>query len=118
MGYLYTAIGFSIGGVIAWGLKGFQKKIDFIYSVCAGLTLGLLSFEIEPEAIELGNWIIFILGFLVGIILFEVAHKILKVLLGTTMGQDKSFSLQTGILLVLSILTHYQRLFLLTQRVK
>lgn len=34
MGYLYTAIGFSIGGGIAWGIKGFQKKIDFIYSVC------------------------------------------------------------------------------------
>jgi len=106
MGYLYTAIGFSIGGGIAWGIKGFQKKIDFIYSVCAGLTIGLLSFEIAPEAIELGNWITFILGFLVGIIMFEVAHKILKILLGTTISQDKSFSLQTGILLILSISFH------------
>lgn len=97
---------FSLGGVIAWGIKGFQKKIDFIYSVCAGLTLGLLSFEIAPEAIELGNWITFITGFFVGIILFEVAHKTLKILIGTTNGSDKSFSLQTGILLILSISFH------------
>ena len=106
MGYLYTAIGFAIGGVIAWGIKGFQKKIDFIYSVCAGLTLGLLSFEIAPEAIELGNWGTFILGFFVGIILFEVVHKILKIIFGTAMGPGKVFSLQTGILLILSISVH------------
>lgn len=106
VGYLCTAIGFSLGGVIAWGIKGFQKKIDFIYSVCAGLTLGILSFELAPEAIELGNWIIFILGFLVGILLFEATHKILEILFRTTMGQEKSFSLQTGILLILSISFH------------
>lgn len=106
VGYLYTAIGFSIGGVMAWSIKGFQKKIDLIYSVCAGLTLGLLSFEIAPEAIELGNWITFVLGFLVGVILFEVLHKVLKFLFRTTLKQDKSFSLQTGILLILSISFH------------
>lgn len=106
VGYLYTAIGFSIGGIIAWSIKGFQNKTDFIYSVCAGLTLGILSFEIAPEAIELGNWITFILGFFVGIILFEVAHKTLKILFRTTIGQDKSFSIQTGILLILGISFH------------
>ncbi|MFJ7827425.1 ZIP family metal transporter [Psychrobacillus sp. NPDC096623] len=106
IGYLCTAIGFSIGGVIAWSINGFQKKTDFIYSVCVGLTLGVLSFEIVPEAIELGNWITFILGFFVGIILFEAAHKTLKILFGTTTGQNKSFSIQTGILLILSISFH------------
>lgn len=106
VGYLCTAIGLSIGGVIAWSIQGFEKKTDFIYSVCAGLTLGILSFEIAPEAIELGNWITFILGFFVGIILFEAAHKTLKIIFGKTMSQDKRFSLQTGILLILSISFH------------
>lgn len=106
VGYLCTAIGFSIGGVIAWSINSYRKKTDFIYSICVGLTLGVLSFEIAPEAIELGNWITFILGFFVGIILFETAHKTLRILFGTTMGQGKSFSLQMGILLFLSIAFH------------
>lgn len=106
IGYLYTAIGFSIGGIIAWGIRGIQKKIDIIYSICAGLTLGLLSFEIAPEAIDLGNWITFILGFLVGVMLFEITHKVLKTIFRLTKSTDKSFSLQTGILLVLSISFH------------
>lgn len=106
VGYLCTAIGFSIGGVIAWSIKGLQKKSDVIYSACTGLTLGILSFELAPEAIELGNWIIFILGFLGGVLLFEGGHKALKILFRTKMGQGKSFSFHTGILLILSISFH------------
>lgn len=106
IGYVYTAIGFSLGGIIAWGIKGIQKKIDTIYSICSGLTLGLLSFEIAPEAIILGNWTTFILGFLVGAILFEITHSVLKTLFRATKKTDKSFSLQTGILLVPSISFH------------
>ncbi|MBK3495281.1 ZIP family metal transporter [Viridibacillus sp. YIM B01967] len=106
IGYLYTAVGFSIGGVIAWVLKGFQKKIDIIYSICAGLTLGLISFEIAPEAIVLGNWLTFILGFIVGVILFKILHKTLAIFIGATKNHVKNFSLQTGILLMLSIAIH------------
>ena len=106
VGYLCTAIGFSIGGIIAWCIKGFQRKTDLIYSVCVGLTHGILSFEIVPEAIELGSWLTFILGFFVGILIFEAAHKIMKIFFGTTMVQDKNFSFQTGILLILSISIH------------
>lgn len=105
MGYIYTALGFSIGGVIAWALRGVQRKIDTIYSICAGLILGLLSFEVAPEAINLGNWITFFVGFVIGVILFKITHKILKNLFGTFKGKD-NFSLQTGILLFLSISFH------------
>lgn len=106
VGYFYTALGFSIGGFIAWILKGFQKKIYIIYSICAGLILGLLSFEIAPEAIELGNWIIFSFGFFVGVIIFKLMHKASKALLAT-IGSDKHLSLHTGILLILGISIDY-----------
>lgn len=106
IGYLCTAMGFSIGGYIAWSTKGFQHKTDFVYSVCAGLTLGILSFEIAPEAIELGNWITFIFGFVVGILLFEAAHIILTTLLGKTADQRKGLPPKVGILLLLSISFH------------
>ncbi|MGE7625438.1 ZIP family metal transporter [Viridibacillus sp. NPDC096237] len=106
IGYVYTVIGFSAGGVIAWILRGVQKKIDIIYGICAGLTLGLLSFEITPEAIILGNWITFIFGFLTGVVLFQIAHKVLHVLFGATKNHVKNGALKTGILLMLSITFH------------
>ncbi|MEK4760409.1 ZIP family metal transporter [Viridibacillus sp. FSL E2-0187] len=106
IGYVYTVGGFSLGGIIAWILKGVQKKIDITYGICAGLTLGLLSFEIAPEAIILGSWITFILGFFSGVILFQIAHKVLHVLFGATKNHGKNGALQTGILLVLSITFH------------
>ncbi|MGG0678933.1 ZIP family metal transporter [Micromonospora provocatoris] len=103
---MYTVVGFSAGGVIAWILRGVQKKIDIIYGICAGLTLGLLSFEIAPEAIILGNWITFILGFLAGVVLFQIAHKFLHILFGATKNHVKNGALKTGILLMLSITFH------------
>ncbi|MDX1805417.1 MAG: ZIP family metal transporter [Paenisporosarcina sp.] len=106
VGYLSTATGFGIGGVIAWMLKGFQNRIDILYSICAGSLLGMLSFEIAPEALELGNWITFITGFLVGVILFNFVHSITNIFLGSIKDRRKQSYFHSGILLVLSISFH------------
>lgn len=105
VGYLSTSLGFSIGGIIAWLLRGVQRRIDTIYSICAGLILGLLSFELSPEAIDLGSWITFIAGFMAGVILFKVIHRASNILLPKKV-QDNHLSLRTGILLMLSITFH------------
>ncbi len=106
VGYLCTALGFSIGGIIAWILKGFQKRIDTVYSICAGLILGLISFEIAPEAIELGNWFTFILGFLIGVTLFKVIHKSFMIQIVLPENKEKRNPLYTGAMLMLSISLH------------
>ncbi|MFP3919827.1 divalent cation transporter, partial [Lysinibacillus telephonicus] len=61
-GFLCTSLGILIGGTIAWLFKGLQQKIDLVYGICAGIILGLISIEIFPEAIELGGWLITIVG--------------------------------------------------------
>lgn len=106
VGYLCTAIGFSIGGTIAWILKGLQKRIDTINSICVGLILGLISFEIAPEAIEIGNWITFTLGFLIGTILFKIIHKSIKTQSVFTESKETRNPLFTGAMLMLSIALH------------
>lgn len=73
-GFLATFIGLGIGGVIAYFINGFSKSIGTIYAICTGLILGLISFEIAPEAIEMGNWPIFLIGFILGILLFKFMH--------------------------------------------
>jgi len=106
VGYLSTAIGFGIGGVIAWMLKGFQKRMDFLYSICAGSLLGMLSFEIAPEALELGNWITFSVGFVIGVIIFNFVHSITNLFVGSIKDRRKRSFFHSGILLVLSISFH------------
>ncbi|WP_203247680.1 ZIP family metal transporter [Sporosarcina beigongshangi] len=75
IGFLSTFAGIGVGGVIASFINGFKKSIGTIYAVCTGLILGLISFEIVPEAIQLGNWVVFFLGFFAGVILFKLIHS-------------------------------------------
>ncbi|MFD1929504.1 ZIP family metal transporter [Sporosarcina siberiensis] len=74
IGFLATFIGVGIGGGIAYFINGFSRSIGTIYAVCTGLILGLISFEIAPEAIQMGNWGIFSIGFFLGIVLFKLLH--------------------------------------------
>ncbi|MEM5613722.1 hypothetical protein AAHB43_03255 [Staphylococcus pseudintermedius] len=55
---LASALGIGVGGGLAWIMEGFQSGHGFIYSLCAGLIIGLLFFEMIPESIELGGWVI------------------------------------------------------------
>ncbi|MFX3674974.1 MAG: ZIP family metal transporter [Paenisporosarcina sp.] len=101
IGYLSTAFGLIIGGVIAWFFNKLQKDPYAVYSICAGLILGLLSFEIVPEGIRLGGWLIFFYGFFSGILVFEL-------ILSTTHNREneKQILKNTGIILAISISIH------------
>ncbi|WP_438312938.1 ZIP family metal transporter [Sporosarcina sp. FA9] len=74
IGFLATFVGVGIGGLIAYFINGFTRSIGTIYAVCTGLILGLISFEIAPEAIEMGNWGVFLVGFILGALLFRFLH--------------------------------------------
>jgi ZIP family zinc transporter len=74
IGFLSTFAGIGAGGIIASFINGFKRSIGTIYGVCTGLILGLISFEILPEAVQIGNWIIVFLGFIAGVVLFKIIH--------------------------------------------
>ena len=77
IGFVATFLGVGIGGVIVYFINGFKRGLGTIYALCAGLILGLISFGIAPEALRLGNWIILVLGFLAGTIVFTLIHATL-----------------------------------------
>ena len=106
MGTLFTAIGFGIGGIIACGMKELKKNTEVIFCICAGLILGLLSFEVVPEAIEIGNWITFILGFLAGVLLFNILHGYSKFHMVRVKSRDKRIALSTGVIFLIGISIH------------
>lgn len=105
-GFLCTSSGILIGGTIAWLFKGLQQKIDLVYGVCAGIILGLISIEILPEAIELGGWLITFVGFIMGMILFELIHNVLHYNQVLKSASKKKMYIRTGLLLLISFSVH------------
>jgi len=106
IGFLATALGIGFGGGVAWSLKGFQKSIATIYAFCGGLIVGLIYFEIGPESIQLGDWVIVSLGFLAGVLLFELLHKTFHRNLVMTGNREKDLLLHTALLLTIGIGLH------------
>lgn len=78
IGFLSTFAGISAGGLVASCISGFKRSIGTIYAICTGLILGLISFELMPEAIEMGNWIIVAVGFIAGVIVYHFLHEKLE----------------------------------------
>lgn len=106
IGFLSTFAGIGIGGVIAALINGFKRSVGTIYAICTGLILGLLSFEIVPEAIQLGNWIVFALGFLVGVLIFEFIHLGFYKNPVISTGSRKQHNFRLGLFLALIISIH------------
>ncbi|QUW24013.1 ZIP family metal transporter [Sporosarcina sp. Marseille-Q4063] len=106
IGFLSTFAGISIGGVIAGLINGFKRSIGTIYAVCTGLILGLISFEIAPEAIQLGNWLIFLLGFLAGVFIFNLIHMGVHNNSVITKASHKHHNRRLGLFLALIISIH------------
>lgn len=106
IGFFATAIGISIGGLLAMFLKGFNQKLATIYALCSGLILGLVCLEIAPESIITGGWFLFILGFLIGVLIFLVMHKASNMVSIITNSPKKDLYIHTGFLLTISISIH------------
>ncbi|CAM3247975.1 ZIP family metal transporter [Filibacter tadaridae] len=106
VGFLATLVGVGIGGILAWLVNGFKKSIGTIYAICAGLILGLISFEIAPEAIGLGDWVIFSLGFLAGVLLFKSIHKGVHKKANHSTGLHGNSTKRVGLFLVFIISVH------------
>jgi zinc transporter, ZIP family len=106
MGAIASALGIGVGGGLAWLLKGIQKGFAFTYSLCAGLIIGLLCLEMIPESIELGGWIILIIGLGFGLVLFHFLHQIMNNIMIITNSNRKEIFIRSGTLLAISIAIH------------
>ncbi len=104
MGAIASGVGLGIGGIFAWMMKGVQQS--FIYSLCTGLIMGLLFFEMIPESLQLGGWIILLVGVMTGTALFRLIHRLMDNVTIITRSPQKDIFVRTGILLTLSISVH------------
>lgn len=106
LGFLWTSSGIFIGGMIAWLFKGIKQRANIIYALCTGVILGLISFEILPEAIESGGWLSTIIGFVIGMMVFTVLHGSLHFKQDKESYSKEKYYIRTGLLLMLSFAVH------------
>jgi len=106
IGFVATAMGISIGGLLALFLKRFQKSIATTYALCAGMILGLVYLEIAPESIKLGGLVLFVTGFLTGMFLFVIIHKASHIIIRITDSHKSDLYIRTGLFLMFSISLH------------
>ncbi|WP_245837305.1 ZIP family metal transporter [Virgibacillus phasianinus] len=106
IGALASALGIGFGGGLAWLMRGAQQGFNFIYSLCAGLIMGLLFLEMIPESIELGGWVDLGLGLVAGLLLFIYIHRLMDNVTIITGSHQKDIFVRSGVLLSISIAIH------------
>lgn len=106
IGAFASALGIGIGGGLAWLMKGVHRGFSFIYSLCAGLIMGLLFLEMIPESIALGGWVVLVIGIATGSLLFLYIHHLMDKITIITSSHQKDMFVRSGVLLTVSIAIH------------
>ena len=106
IGFLATFAGVGVGGFFAAVINRFKKSVGTIYAVCAGLILALISFEIIPELIQLGDWRIALLGFIGGCFLFLLIHRVMDKNASSSKGVRKYHNKELSLFLAFILSFH------------
>ncbi|MFD1040275.1 ZIP family metal transporter [Virgibacillus byunsanensis] len=106
IGSLASALGIGVGGGLAWILNKIQRGYGYIYSLCAGLIMGLLFLEMMPDSIKLGGWVVFVLGIGTGLLLFMYVHQLLGSINTINNSNKRNMFIRSGLLLTISIMIH------------
>lgn len=77
IGLFFGTFGTTIGGVIGVKLKRTSNKfLSFILSFASGLMTAIICFELIPEALEISNLPVSLLGIIIGIIMMAICDLI------------------------------------------
>lgn len=96
--------GVGLGGVFAWFLKGF--KVSFVFAYSTGLILGMATLEMIPDSLQLGGWMIFVLGMTAGVLLFWYIHHAIDHITIITRSPEQDLMLRTVMLLTVGMSAH------------
>lgn len=100
-------MGTGFGGFITFFIKNPSKKfLSFILGISGGLMLSIVCFDLLPEAFELGQLYIGIIGILIGVFAIIALDEILdQKIMNNQWGLSNDF-IKTGILLGLGVAMH------------
>ena len=112
IGLFFGTFGTTLGGIIGTKFKNTSNKfLSFILSFASGLMIAIVCFELIPEAMQIANIAMVILGIAVGIIAMILCDICVdkKFKLSTTKRNTKSVKdnlLKTGIIVSIGLAIH------------
>jgi ZIP family zinc transporter len=104
-GFISAWMGLLIGIIVSLIIKGKGRRLNILaFAFMGGLMIGIVCFDLIPEAIDLSNVYITLAGLILGLILSLLLDGKLGLIKATT--QDNRF-LKSGIFLAIAIGIHH-----------
>ena len=102
VGLFFGTFGTTIGGII--GVKS-NKVLGFILSFASGLMTAIICFDLIPEAFELSNLFVSMIGIIIGIILMIICDLFISNKVNKSSKSNNSL-LRTGIVVGIGLALH------------
>ena len=100
VGLFFGTFGTTIGGIIGVKLKNPSNKVlGFILSFASGLMTAIICFDLIPEAFELSNLFVSMIGIIIGIILMIICDLFIS-------NKSNNSLLRTGIVVGIGLALH------------
>lgn len=105
IGIFFGTFGTTIGGLIGVNLKSNSNKfLGFILSFASGLMMSIICFDLIPEAMEIANLAVILLGILLGILTMIICDTLVKEKFRDKKGMNSL--LRTGIIISIGLALH------------
>ncbi len=106
LGLFFGTFGTTLGGIIGVRFQNPSNKIlSFILSLAGGLMTSILSFDLIPEAFELSNLFVSMIGIIIGIILMIICDLFISNKVNKSSKSNNSL-LRTGIVVGIGLALH------------
>lgn len=107
LGLFFGTFGTTVGGIIGANFKlKSARGLSFILQFSAGLMLAIICFELIPEALEISNIYIVILGVITGVILMIICDNIVRNIYRKKEKYSNNSLLKTGIIVGIGLALH------------
>lgn len=106
IGLFFGTFGTTIGGIIGVKLKNPSNKVlGFILSFASGLMTAIICFDLIPEAFELSNLFVSMIGIIIGIILMIICDLFISNKVNKSSKSNNGL-LRTGIVVGIGLALH------------
>ena len=107
LGLFFGTFGTTLGGIIGCTFnKVSNKYLSFILSFASGLMMSVICFDLIPEAIQLSNILISVIGILFGIITMIFCDLFVKNKFNRNTKLKSNSLLKTGIIISIGLAIH------------
>ena len=106
LGLFFGTFGTTLGGIFGVVIKKNSKKfISFILSFASGLMMAIICFDLIPEAFNIANIVVVIIGIIMGIICMLICDNTIKTRFNKKSSYNNSM-LRTGIIVSIGLAIH------------